>query len=173
MLGKNDSTREPIEDQFPNLGLTDKLINSLMSNLLKNINNQAKEVSNDENTEVTQFPNGIRIKINTSPMRKVKKVEQKQPQRKISEEQLKKLSEFPREIAKSKVRRLSDKVVYELSASGVESPNDIFFSKLESGYEIKAIGKKKIYVNSLPVELPLRGFAIDKDKILVEFKLNE
>jgi hypothetical protein len=106
-------------------------------------------------------------------MQKPKKVEKKQISRKISEDQLKKLSEFPRETAKSKVRRLSDKVVYELSASGVESPNDIFFSKLESGYEVKAIGKKKIYVNSIPVELPIRGFAIDKDKILVEFKLNE
>jgi hypothetical protein len=173
MLGKNDSTREPIEDQLAPLGITDKLISSLINGLIKNIDKQVREVSGDDKTEVTQFPNGVRIKINANPMRKVKKTEQKQPQRKISEDQLKKLSELPREIAKSKIRRLSDKVIYELAAPGVESPDNIFFSKLESGYEIKAIGKKKIYVNSVPIELPLRGFAIDKDKILVEFKLQE
>ena len=172
MLGKNDSEEENIENQFAPVGLTDKLINSLVSSLVKNIDKQMKDSIADDNTEITQLPNGIKIKINTNMPKSPKKVVKQAP-RKISDEQMKKLSELPREIAKSKVRRLSDKVVYELSAPGVESPENIFFSKLESGYEIKAIGKKKIYVNSLPIELPLRGFAIDKDKILIEFKTQE
>ena len=36
---------------------------------------------------------------------------------------------------------------------------DIFISKLESGYEIKAIGSKKIYVNSVPINLPLKQYS--------------
>lgn len=172
MLGKVDSIRELENNPFASMGITDKILNSLISSLVKNIDKQIKDVSPEEKTEITQLPNGIKIKINTNQPKQLKK-STKQAPRKISEEQLRKLSELPRETAKSKVRRLSDKVVYELSAPGIESPDNIFFSKLESGYEIKAIGKKKIYVNSLPIELPLRGFAIEKDRILVEFKLNE
>jgi len=171
MLGKSDSTRDLADNQLTPIGITDKIISSLMSNLVKCIEKQMKSLPQEDNTEITQLPNGIKIKINTNVPNTQKK-QVKQVQRKISEEQLKKLSELPRETAKSKVRRLSDKVVYELSAPGIESPDNIFFSKLESGYEIKAIGKKKIYVNSLPIELPIRGFSIDEDKILVEFKLN-
>ena len=58
---------------------------------------------------------------------------------------------MPRAEAKTKLRRLSDKVVYEIAAQGIESPDDVLISKLESGYEIKAIGKKKIYVNTIPM----------------------
>jgi len=171
MLGKNDSHENLSENPFASLGITDKLINTVLSSLMKNMNKQMRGALSDENAEITQLPNGIKIRINTNIPKAKPQKPQKQTARKISDEQLKKLTEFPREIAKSKVRRLSDKVVYELSASGVESPDNIFFSKLESGYEVKAIGKKKVYVNSLPIELPLRGFAIEKDKILVEFKL--
>ena len=80
------------------------------------------------------------------------------------------MSNLPRAPAKTSVRRLSDKVVYELSAPGIESVEDVFVSKLENGYEIKAIGGKKVYVNSLPVNLQLKGFSISENKLLVEFK---
>lgn len=83
---------------------------------------------------------------------------------------MKKLSSLPRTTAKTKIKRLSDKVIYELAAPGIESPEDIFISKLENGYEIKAIGKKKIYTNSLSIDLPIRGFSLTDNKILVEFK---
>ena len=59
-----------------------------------------------------------------------------------------------------------------MKAPGIESVEDVFISKLESGYEVKAIGKKKVYVNSLPVNLPLRGYGIDVSKgLMVEFGL--
>ena len=72
---------------------------------------------------------------------------------------------------KTNVRRLSDKVVYELKTTGIESVDDVFVSKLESGYEIKAIGNKKVYVNSLPVSLPMKGYSISDAGITVEFAL--
>ncbi len=89
--------------------------------------------------------------------------------RPIDWEQLKKMGSLPRTEAKTSVKRFGDKVVYELATPGVNSANDVFVSKLESGYEIKAIGNKKIYVNSVPINLPLRKYSILKNKLLVEF----
>lgn len=66
---------------------------------------------------------------------------------------------------------MSDKVIYELAVPGVQSVQDIFISKLESGYEVKAIGKRKVYVNSLPVNLPLKKYSITDKQVIVEFGL--
>ena len=83
------------------------------------------------------------------------------------------MSTLPREKAKTNVKRLGDKIIYELATPGVSSPEDIFISKLETGYEIKAIGSKKIYVNSIPINLQLKNYSISKSKLSVEFKAQE
>jgi hypothetical protein len=59
------------------------------------------------------------------------------------------MGKLPRAKAKSSSKRLGDRLVYELVTPGVTSPKDIFISKLESGYEIKAIGQKKVYSKNL------------------------
>ena len=165
ILGKNDQSKEMPNPIMANMGITDKLIGSIMNSLMKNIDQQFHELEK----EGPIFPRGIKIKIGV-PKRATK---QKKAERTITEEQIKKMSDLPRAIAKTTIRRLSDKVIYELAAPGVKSPQDIFISKLESGYEIKAIGEKKIYVNSLAVNLPIRGFAIDNDKVFIEFNTQE
>jgi hypothetical protein len=165
LLGKSDYTKPEVHTQFGGFGITDKLVNSLMSNIMKAFESQMKEMD----SSVENLPNGIRIKLGAP-----KKAKKKQPvKREVTEEQIKKMSTLPRDIAKTNVRRLGDKVIYEISARGVTSPNDIFISKLESGYEFKAIGGKKVYVNSLPVDLPLNKLQILKNKILVEFNAAE
>jgi len=82
---------------------------------------------------------------------------------------LKKMGSLPRAKAKTSVKRFGNKVVYELSTPGVISAEDVFISKLESGYEIKAIGDKKVYVNSVPINLPLKKYSIVNNKLLFEF----
>ena len=146
--------------------LADKMINSLFKNLVKTLDKQMREIKEvkDLDTEVETLPNGVRISFG-NPKKTTKKVVKKG----ITKEQLDKMSGLPRVEAKTNVRRLSDKVVYELSTPGVERPEDVFVSKLENGYEVKAIGKKKIFVNSLPVELPLKGLALSKERLRVEF----
>ena len=81
----------------------------------------------------------------------------------------KRMSSMPRTIAKTSVKRINDKIIYELNIPGINSPEDVFVSKLESGYEIKAIGEKKVYVNSLPIDLPIIKFTINSDKLFLEF----
>lgn len=169
MLGKVDGS--PDMNSNMGFGITDKLIGSLMNSVMKNLDKQFRNIEKDqtriEKAEIKSFPNGIRIRIN--PGGQVRKKQETVFQRQISEKQMEKMSTLPRAVAKTKVRRLNDRIIYELNTSGVESTQDIFVSKLESGYEIKAIGDKKVYVNSLPINLPLKNLSLDSDKLFIEF----
>jgi hypothetical protein len=176
LLGKEDSYEEPIQDPFsmPGLNFMAKMAAPIVNKLMKEMEKEfQKSSSKNTDPEVTRFPNGIRISVGYPgmPQQKSKKNSKpKNPAKKtITPEQMQKMSKLPRTQAKSSVKRLNNKVVYELTTPGVDSVDDIFLSKLESGYEIKAIGNKKVYVNSLPVELPLKSLSIVKDKLLVEF----
>lgn len=179
MLGRNDfiDNDEPIQ----NFGMMDKLVNSMVNSMMKNLDKQFKEQFRDierdlGKTEVKAFPNGIRIKISGpfdaatqgTVQRKPKKVV-KAEKREINEAQLKKMGSLPRAKAKTSVKRFGNKVIYELTTPGVISAEDVFVSKLESGYEVKAIGDKKVYVNSVPINLPLRKYSILNNKLMFEF----
>lgn len=161
--------------QLQGFGMFEKLFDSVMNGMMKNLDRQFKaelqEAAREEgkNGNIRVFPNGIKIRI-SGPVRRVPRQQQTQrAQRKIDESQLQRINSLPREKAKSTMKRLGGKLVYEITAPGIETVNDIFISKLESGYEIKAIGKKKIYVNNIPVNLPVTKYSIGNNKIFVEF----
>ncbi len=178
MLGKNDEVfGAPLVGGLGGMGITEKMFNSVFTALMKNFEkqmqgmNQGDELDN-MGPEIERIPNGIKIKLGNFGMKPVHHHHEKKPQKKvITDEQIQRMSKLPREEAKADVRRLSDKVVYELKTQGVENVNDIFVSKLENGYEIKAIGKTKVYVNSIPVNLPIRQYSIKDNKLSVEFGL--
>jgi len=170
LLGKNE-----FNDIAPlvgggSLGFTDKLFQSIFNQLMKSLDAQMRGAAEaqDARPEITQLPNGIQIKIGL-PQQK----QQRQSKRKtITEEQIKRMSGLPRAEAKTDVRRLSDKVLYELKTPDVMSVDDVFVSKVESGYEVKAIGAKKVYVNSLQVDLPLRSYTLHEKGVTFEFALH-
>ena len=175
MLGKSDSfddslMRKKIAES--NLTITDRMISSLMNSLIKNIDQQFGEMDKSE-MRSRKMPSNIRIKIGIQNPKKM--TNQPKTQRhdfsinKISPEQLQKLSELPKIPAKTNIKRLGNKVLYELEAPGIESIKDIFVSKLESGYEIKALAKNRVYVNSLPVNLPINSFTLEKERLFIEF----
>jgi len=169
LLGANEEFLET-ESQSFNFGITDKIIGSLMNGLIKNLGKQFRQFDKkSEKTEISGFPNGIKIRIGPVPAAQKKTAQKSMRHNDISEKQLEKMSSLPREKAETKVKRLNDKIIYELDTPGIESPQDVFVSKLESGYEIKAIGNKKIYVNSLPVNLPLKKVSLGDGKLFVEF----
>lgn len=178
MLGKADMNETP-RLNLNNFGITDKIVNSIFSTLVKSLGKQLKDIDNGNinNPEIMNFPNGIRIKIAQGPLnapqKKPRKFEHSIEKKQLTEEQLKKITGLPRIEAKTNVRRLSNKVIYELNAPGVESIEDIFLSKTESGYEIKAIGNKKVYINNIPINLQLKGFSTDLNKVFVEFNPEE
>lgn len=179
LLGKSDyieNEGEPMQ----NFGMMDKLVNSMVNSMMKNLDKQFREQFKDiekdlGKTEVKTFPNGIRIKISgpfNSPQEEIRQKPKKAvrvEKREINETQLQRMGSLPRAKAKSSMKRFGNKVIYELSTPGVISAEDVFVSKLESGYEIKAIGDKKVYVNSVPINLPLRKYTIGNNKLLFEF----
>ena len=122
-----------------------------------------------QDAEIKTFPNGIRIKIAGPRIIQAKQKKKVQPRKPITPEQIEKISSLPKAEARTNVKRLGDKVVYELNTPGVQSVDDIFISKLESGYEVKALGSKKVYVNSIPVNLPITKYSVLDNKLFVEF----
>jgi hypothetical protein len=175
LLGRSDMIEGEDEMPMQGFGIMDKLVNSMLNSMMKNLDkqfkSQFKEFADMENAEVRTFPNGIKIKISgpfdAANLKKKQVV--KTEKRQIDESQIRRMGSLPRIKAKASVKRLGDRVVYELATPGVTSPQDVFVSKLENGYEIKAIGDKKVYVNSVPINLPLRKYSILKNKLLMEF----
>jgi len=169
MLGRNDFIQSFQEE---NLGMVDKTLLSLFNSLVRTLDFQFREMGK---TEISAFPSGIKIKIGSHPLarKKAKKALNPSLRKEITPKQKEKMDQLPRATAKSSVRRFSDKVVYELSTSGLSSLDDVFVSKLESGYEVKALGDKKIYINSIPISLPLHSFSLSNDKLFVEFNTHE
>lgn len=159
-LGKDETSNAPLAGGG-GLGITDRMISSMIQSLMKTLEKQMKQA---DISEVQNLPNGITIRVG-QPEQKPKR--QKLPS--VTQQHVTRMKGLPRVEAPSRVRRLGDKVLYELKAPGIGSVDDVFVSKLASGYEVKAIGKKKVYVNSLPVELPLRGYSIEKDGLTLEF----
>jgi len=173
LLGSNDVIDEESAEGFgaPNVGIADKLFSSVFNNLVKNLDKQiAKDM---QNAEISPMPNGFKIVIGPQPKRRQPAQNSKTTSKKITEEQMQKLTGLPKKDAKSKIKRIGDKVIYELAMPGVSSPEDVFISKLESGYEIKSLGKKNVYVSRLNVELPLKGIGLDKNSVLLEFSQKE
>lgn len=165
LLGKNEFSNAPVVGGGSmGFGISDKILASLIQQVFKALESQNGQQG--QPGELQAIPNGFQLNIGVGP--------QKQPARqkirKVTEDQLKRMAGAPRVEAKTEIRRLSDRVVYELKAPDVEVAEDVFVSKVESGYEVKAIGKKKVYVNSLQVDLPLKDCRLEKNKgVTLEF----
>jgi hypothetical protein len=181
LLGRYDSSEDSFTQQEGPPGITDKIISSMVSNVMKSFDKQFKDMEKElekemrqtpENAEVRQLPNGITIRFGAGQPQQ-KQQQTSTPKKRVTEDQVSRLNKLPRAQAKSSVKRLSDKVIYELSTPGVQDPKDVFVSKVETGYEVKAIGSKKVYVNTLPIELPLKRMSLAQNKLLVEFNTRD
>ncbi len=163
LLGKNEMSEAAPLIGGGGVGINEKMFQSIFNQLMKSLDSQMR----GGGTEITQLPNGIQIKVGMPQQKQPRQARRKA----ITEEQMKRMSGLPRAEAKTDVRRLSDKVLYELKTPDVMSVEDVFVSKVESGYEVKAIGAKKVYINSLQVDLPLRSYTLHEKGVTFEFGL--
>jgi len=178
MLGKNDSMSSINEMRFP-IGLN-MIFNSLMKNLNRQFGELDKEVKIRKPTMFKK--DGISISISTSGNRppeirvnslgnnpKFKQVKKqiKMPSN-FSQENLKKFSSLPREEPLTNLRRLSDKVVYEIDLPGVKSISDISIIKLEKSIEIKAVAEDKAYFKLITISLPIINYNLSDGKLVLE-----
>jgi hypothetical protein len=86
----------------------------------------------------------------------------------LSGESLDKFSKLPREEPLTDMRRLSDKIVYEILIPGVKSLKDISINKLENSIEIKAVSKDRAYFKIIPINLGIKGYNLLKGKLVLE-----
>ncbi len=189
LLGKNDD--------FEDLGIKLPMgFNMLFKNLVKGLDKQFRELDKMSKQDIGDIRDlnefgkfkpirkGFSISINSSgekPFIKINEIGKEAKVKEIREEiskanikkrqkSIKKMAGLPREEAETKVRRLSNKIVYEIELPGVKSINDIIINKLENSIEIKALAKNKVLVKLLPVNFPIIGYNLDKELLVLELK---
>jgi HSP20 family molecular chaperone IbpA len=194
MLGKNDFL--DMNDSFSDLKLPmgfNTIFNALIKNLDKEFQKIDKELgkpTNNQNVKNNLKSGGISISISSTPgknpkidvksfgnmpefknqEKKIKKTFKKQE---LSEDKLKKISNLPREEPSTNVKRLSDRMIYEINIPGVKSIKDISIIQLENSIEIKAIGKGKAYFKLIPLSYPIISEKLSKGKLILELDNRE
>jgi len=173
MLGKNDHIFE--QNSFNNSlfggGIFNKMLGNAMKMLEKELQRSVKPQSDMPRTKVQLYINGKKVNIEAQPKKAIKKsVKQIKgiPSTYFSKESLKRFSNLPREDPKTNVRRLSDRIIYDIEMPEVKSIKDIAIVKLENSIEIKAIGKNKAYYKVIKVGLPIIDYYLDKGKLILE-----
>ncbi len=173
MLGKKD-IEIPMEDFSKGIfgGAGAKMMNKMLGNAMKMLEKELQKNANEVHTPRTRFElfiNGKRISPSNI------KVEKKQNKKKINppmftKESMNKFSSLPKKEPETNVRRLSNKIVYEMDIPGVESVNNISIIQLESSIEIKAISKDKAYSKVIPMRLPINRYKLEDGKLAIELQ---
>jgi rRNA maturation endonuclease Nob1 len=170
-LGKDDfeeGGNQMTQGAVP-MGNLGKMMNSLMNQL-------GKEMQNMDGKDFSGvMPKGFTVKIQRgSPqMKRVVKPEEKKeiPINKvqISDKEKERRAKLKRKETVSKVKRLSDKIIYEISAPGIKDASQVEITSLEKGLEIKIYAKDYCYVKIIPVKIKFSKMNVQKDKLILEF----
>lgn len=91
------------------------------------------------------------------------------PKTKLTEAQIEQFSKLPKEEPQTSVRRLTDRIVYEIDMPGVEEKN-IHITKLQNSIEIKAFTKDKAFFKLIPISLPILKSQLSEGKLVLELK---
>ena len=168
-LGKDDFVDESMNftDNF-----MDKMLNSAMKLLEKQIRNLQSDVNPKHNPN-NQHGLNVQFFVNGEKLFPEKK-KMNQPLVKInnyfSKEKLKRFSELPRKEPKSRIKRLSGKVIYDLFVPGVENIDDVLINQLENSIEIKALSKDKVYLKNFNINLPILRYHLVDDNLIIEMQ---
>lgn len=171
MLGENDFVEETNEsDNFPFGGkIIGKMFEGAIKMLEKEMQKDMKEINSRPMSNMQLFINGRRINLNPSEKKVQKKKQENIPKINLPNNNLKKFSELPREEPQTNVRRFSDKIIYEMDMPGVKSEEKISIIPLEQSVEIRAASKNKLYFKILPINIPIKNYSLNKEKLILEF----
>ena len=182
MLGKNDFADEFgmfSNSLFGNAGFG--VLNKMLGSAVKMLEKEMQKEMNQQNKDVKRgfelFINGKRInpeniKITKRQIPVLAKEQTKQIENKelktFDKEQQKKFAKLPREEPKTNIRRLSNRIIYEIEVPGVKTIEDVSVLKLENSIEIKAISNEKAYSKIIQINLPIIDYKINKEKLILE-----
>ena len=172
MLGINDSIFEEQMNFSDNF--MEKMINSAMKIFEKQIKNINNEINNPKSNKQQNNPGlNVQFFVNGEKVFSDNEMQNQQPikiKNTISKEKLKKFSKLPKTEPKSKIKRLSNKIIYELIVPGVDNIEDVLINQLENSVEIKALSKDKVYSKNLNINLPILRYHLVKDNLIIEMQ---
>ncbi|MEK6890759.1 MAG: zinc ribbon domain-containing protein [Nanoarchaeota archaeon] len=181
-------------DVLENNSLFNGGINSMLGGLINELNKQMTELDKelkDENKNKKRRPmSGFSISIETNGngpvkirtfggkpnglnlgqnmLQNVEKIKRlKLP--KIDSDKLVSLRKLPRKEAEASVRRLADKIIYELEIPGVKSIENVNINVVQGMVEVKAISNKEVFIKELNVNYPLQGYSFGEGKLVLDF----
>ena len=156
-----------------------KVVESFMKTIEKEIERETKRKHTGEKAPKTNFQlfiNGKKIDelgAEDGEIEKQNKHEREIPSSGLPRNILKKFSTLPKNEPKTNVRRLSDKVIYEINIPGVKSLKDVSIVKLENNIEIKAVTKDKAYNKLIPINFPITNYNFSRGKLIIELDSSE
>lgn len=159
-----------LEKQFQNANKTNfREINSKNPNIVSR--GLSISISSNGSEPVIKVRNlGDAGNMNFGEMPKKQESENKQIKHmKFTKEQKNKLEKLPKVEPQTMVRRLSNKVVYEIDIPGAKK-EDVIIQKFKNSIEIKAFAKDKVFIKIIPVGLPILRYSLDKGKLNLELK---
>jgi hypothetical protein len=168
MLGKQNSPQQQAPKIFTGIG--GGMMNKMLGNAIKMLE---KEMTK-EMGELNKLPNGkIKLMINgkeINPQQKAQKVDENTKFLPIefSNENLKKWKTLSKKEPESKLKRIENKINYELEVPEVKSIKDISIIKLENSMEVRAIGENIAYLKRIPINLPLKKYSLLKGLLTLE-----
>lgn len=90
-------------------------------------------------------------------------------EKRLTKEQESILEKIQKTEPQTSVRRLSNKIVYEIDLPGVKE-KDVIINKLQNSIEIKAFAKDKVFFKLIPISLPILRHSLEKGKLILELK---
>ncbi|MFH1503481.1 MAG: zinc ribbon domain-containing protein [Candidatus Diapherotrites archaeon] len=188
MLGESDSMED--FDVFANSlfgkiggGVMNKVLANAMRMLEKEMqegmkpqNPNINKMNNIPRTKFRLMINGKEINLDNNEIVKNQK-EEKIKEKKVkfnefTDEQIKKFSKLKKAEPKTSLKRIDDKILYEVELPGVESLKEISIVKLENSIEVKAITDKKAYLKRIPLNLPITNYDLSENLLVLELKGN-
>ncbi len=169
MLGVDDNS-EPAMGAGAGLPFN---FSGIINNLMKQMSKEMKDMNPQDMGSINISISGdgkpmIKMNSSNSGNSKVEPLKKMLPV--FSEEQFAKFSKLSKKEPKTNVRRLSQKILYELDMPGVKNSKDVMINKLETGIEIRAIASKTAYFKTISLGMQLLNYKLAKEKLVLEFK---
>lgn len=186
ILGKNDFIDENFMPDFNN-SFIDKIFNQTMKMMEKQMKNLAEQANNQNkpksfstneinpNLNVQFFVNGKRVfPPQQDQLNNLQNQQQIKPTnikiKKMPLEKLERFAKLKRLEPASKVRRIGNRIIYELDVPGVKDLNDVLINRLENSIEIKALARDKSYSKILNINLPIIRYGLDNGNLFLELQ---
>ncbi|MCH7850548.1 MAG: hypothetical protein IH845_02795 [Nanoarchaeota archaeon] len=146
----------------------EKMVNSLVKQLEKQMGQMDFTDGN--------MPRGFKIHVSTGGPPNHQQIVTQNPKanpviNELSAKESDRRNKLPRVEIDSRMRRLSDRIIYEMETPGVRSKGDVVLGELATGLEIRAYSSDKCYVKFIPLKVEVIGYYLKNETLFVELKV--